>query len=289
MKLYFGSEKEYNNIIPYQKNHDKDRNYIIVSPSIIVSLINSIKFKHIPLMFIKIKNIFFCIEYTKGAIKKLKKSIYIYELNKGKIYKNDWNYFPDLEYEIHEEVKYVKKRKINNVYEILKKLNVIFIKNKNYEKFIDSNIPEEMMRMSPEEIKYFYHGSNIDIKNNFLVPHFDGFESLPYVYATNFRTAALKFSCFVPITWGVKKNFVYFLEIYSGQMNEYKKSGYLYYVKPDLFEKTKNDNFTFVSKKKVKIEKKEFIKNIYDEIKKSKNFIIIPFKKFKQFLLSFIY
>jgi len=166
MKLYFGSERSYSNIISYQENHDKDRNYIIASPSIIVALINSIKLKHIPLSFVKIKNVFFCIEYNKNAFKKFKKGAYIYEFNENKLYKNDWNYFPKLEYEIHKEVKFNKKIKVKNVYNLLKKLKVIFIKNKEYENFNDSNIPKEKYE---ENSKFFYHGSSVDIKDGFLI------------------------------------------------------------------------------------------------------------------------
>lgn len=280
MKYYFGSQKSYNKIIPYQANHDH-RNYIIVTIDPAIALISSIHTKHKPFLVVPINKYIFIIEYDKNAFDLFKTNSYLYEIEyDGKIYQNDWNYDLKKEFEIHKTINYSTKIKIINVFKQLKKYDYVkFVKYNTFDNFIMRFIPKTIYEPSVDESQFFYHGSRINIKDNYLKP----------LVLAKLKTAALKFSVggiTNTVIWGSSRNYVWLLESIPNLFSYYKTSGWLYYVNPSNFKLRIYPEY--LSRNKVKIIKKEKIDNVFNEIKKQENSILITFSSLKKFLLSLI-
>lgn len=285
MKFYYGSENKLKNIIQLPSN----KKYFLASNKIIVALINGIKFHHLPLYILEINGEIYIIEYSENGFDQLNKTIYVYEFDTDKYIQNDWFYFKRYEYEIGEPSLILKTYTFDNAYNMLKSAkNVHFVNKKTLDEFIDKKIPSKKYELPKEEKKYFYHGSNVDIKDNFLKTSYDGFEKMPLVYANSIRTASLKFAIKdIYIMWGCSiNNYVWFIEILPDMFKKFQTFGYMYSVEPKYFEPEYYPSY--ISKSNVPIVKKEFIPNIYYDIKKQDNAIMIDFKEFKKFLSNIV-
>lgn len=288
MKFYYGSEISYVNAVPLQIKRASE--YTLITNNLSVAILKSVKLKHIPLFILNINNYFFIIETTKNAFEQFRKKAYIYELdcNESDVKKDDWFYFPKYEYEIHKPVKIIKRIQLNNVYDVIKKdPHIKIIKYNAFMKFIKTNIPEKKYIATDEDNKYFYHGSHVDIKDKYLKPMDDGFEKVPHVYVNRYKSASLKFcvkGLAVTTIWGCKNEYVWFLEIYPRTFDAFKTSGYMYYVNKTGF--VKDDYPSYTSTKKVNILRKEYIPNVYKEMRKQPNIVMINLSTLKKFLMD---
>lgn len=234
----------------------------------------SIKLKHIPLYPKIINKYLFIIENVNNGLNLLKKLSNLYEIECEKL-RHDPNWFYDKksEFVLDKEIKKRKEYKISNVYNALKKLGAKFISYDKIQKFIGSFIPKNIYQ---HEFEYMYHGSRVNIKG-YVEPRNDGFEKVNYVYANCIRTPSLKFSTrkgiAVTLQWGVIRNWTWFLEIYPKTFEDFKSDGYMYTLNKNNF--VPEHYPVYISSKKQRIIKREHIKNIYQEMKNSKDCIMI--------------
>lgn len=279
MRYYFGSQVEYNT------NELKNG---LITNNLTVALLESVRLKHIPLFMLNIGKYFYIVETVKGGCKSFAVASFIYELDckTDDIKKDDWRYFPKYEYELVKPVAIVSKIPVKNVYDALKKNKYVkIVKHSAFMKFISSHIPSQKYVMPDEEKEYFYHGSPVDIKDSYLKPMDDGHEKIPHVYVNKYKSASLKFSVkglASTTIWSCLNEYVWFLEIYPKTFDAFKTSGYMYYVKPTSFVKEFYPSYT--STKKVEIVKRERIPNVYKEMKKQKNLVMIGLGEFRKFL-----
>jgi hypothetical protein len=279
MKYYFSTETDYNDILSLT------REYYLVYDNPIMATITAVKLKHIPLTYIAVNDNIFIIELVDHSVNLLKKQSYLYEFEADTLKQEDWLYFPEHEYELHVPIKISNKLKIPDVYDFVKHDTTII----NYETFINfvhNHIPEQKYPYcSPE--KYLYHGSPVDIKDQYIKPMNDGHEPIPLVYASCYKSGALKFSvkgASNAIIWNNYNNYTWFLEIHPHLFESLRKRGYLYTVDSRFFKLEKYPVYT--SAEKAHIIKKDLIENVYEEMKQQSDAIFITNDQFVEFLLK---
>ena len=134
-------------------------------------------------------------------------------------------------------------------------------------------------------MRNYYHGSSVNISGKYLLPRKSYvINNEKAVFATNRKYIALTFA----IKWddsifaqGHINKKLYIRELYPNTFDMFKTSGYIYYVNSKGFHGDKRlgmTGFEFIKHGKVKILKKQYIKNVYDELKKS-NLRMIKYKK----------
>ena len=281
MKIYFGSHR----------NLKKIESNLIVTTNLAIALISSIKFKHLPILFIVYGSYIIIIEYIKNSFKLLETSGYVYkfDVNINEISHNDYIYDELTEYTLHNDVDIYKKYLIKNVHNKLKQLsNTKFIDYETFQNILKNYVPNEEYKHDKNENKYVYHGSPINIQDEYLKPQLDSSDDKQYLYVNEYRSASLRFCCKGKanmIRWNVKNGFTWLIETTYNLMNEFNTSGYLYYCNKN--NEFKSEYFpSMITNKPQKIIKKEHIKDVYEEMRKQKDIIIINYYNIGKILLK---
>ena len=131
--------------------------------------------------------------------------------------------------------------------------------------------------------KYYYHGSQSNIKDYLKPRPSSAINNEKAVFATNLKWLAVFFGTKHSgndIQSGFYGDTPYLEEVYPGAFDLLKVSVYLYYVNEDQFKSDTRcglQGCEFISKKKVKILKKVKIKNAYTYLKRQKQIKFVTF------------
>lgn len=136
--------------------------------------------------------------------------------------------------------------------------------------------------------KYYYHGSNYELNvGDYLEPRSSKvINNEKAVFSTNNRLLAIIFIAKHTnddFEFGFYNGKLYMMEQYPDafKIKLGKVSGWVYYLNKKPFKKDQRlglKNSEFISRKKEKIIKKEYIKDVYKALKKS-TLIMITFKE----------
>lgn len=296
--MYYATNKNYTQTIITEFDKYTNKSYLRLSNNIIFALINCFDSYHV-LFSVHLKsNKILMIEHYDNAIKEqYDKSAYIYIIDNKNIkvdteLNNIFSWYPKYDIFINNNIKYEKKYKIKSVYNYLIDAGIIIISFQQYEFFLMKYIPKNIFDGYHSE-KYLYHGSNINIKDTYLKPQYGLISNgKPLIYATSKKTDAMTFfnGVRIPINfgWGYYNNYVILVE---KKYNIFKKLfdnvGYLYVLnKNKLFKPTYLHHY--ISDTNVTFIKKIIYKNAYNALLKRRDFILIKYNIFNDWIKSFV-
>jgi len=279
-QYYYGSHINHKGEIKF---HHKDERSNNITPYKWLALISASNIKHFPFIYRIFNKKAYIIENSKNGLDNLKNEGYLYTLTPSKVRKKEYyKYF----YQTDESIKNYKKKKINNIYDELKNMNdVIMVPYEYFIRLIVDKLPD---KKSPFNSDYIWHGSPIDIKG-YIEPRHDGFEETAYIYGCINKSGALLFSVErwgTDVLWDGYYNYTWTMETEKNAFDVFKKkSGYVYQLNKDQFIEEKYP--TYITDKKAKILKKIKIKDVWREINKQKDNIIITYTEFKRHIINY--